>query len=235
MENQHTFRIVIQNLQVRLFNQGLLQDSLGGNSKTLMLATMSPASYNFDETISSLRYANRAKNIKNKPKINEDPKDAMLRQYQEEINRLRNALEQRKGSVSPGEGGFQPKKIIKKVKKIRETDSVDEDIDDTTKNPLGSMDQTTISKLQGEVEAEKRALLASKDMVVEEKQKIIRALEERAHELEIARQSKEALAQQLAAIEGKLLVAGVNIFDHVSAQQRELEEHQVYSINKAQT
>jgi hypothetical protein len=52
----------------------LLQDSLGGNSNTLMLATISPASYNFDETISTLRYANRAKNIKNKPKINEDPK-----------------------------------------------------------------------------------------------------------------------------------------------------------------
>lgn len=52
----------------------LLQDSLGGNAKTLMVATMSPASYNYDETISTLRYANRAKNIKNKPKVNEDPK-----------------------------------------------------------------------------------------------------------------------------------------------------------------
>merc|ERR1711972_1240190 len=57
----------------------LLQDSLGGNSKTLMCANCGPADYNYDETISTLRYANRAKNIKNKPKINEDPKDAMLR------------------------------------------------------------------------------------------------------------------------------------------------------------
>lgn len=57
-----------------------MQDSLGGNAKTLMIATMSPASYNYDETISTLRYANRAKNIKNKPKVNEDPKDAMLRE-----------------------------------------------------------------------------------------------------------------------------------------------------------
>lgn len=52
----------------------LLQDSLGGNSKTMMLATLSPASSNFEETLSTLRYANRAKQIKNKPKINEDPK-----------------------------------------------------------------------------------------------------------------------------------------------------------------
>ena len=42
------------------------------------------------------RYANRAKNIKNKPRINEDPKDALLREYQEEINRLKEALEKRK-------------------------------------------------------------------------------------------------------------------------------------------
>ena len=57
-----------------------------------MCANAGPAGYNYDETISTLRYANRAKNIKNKPKINEDPKDAMLREYQEEIQRLKSQL-----------------------------------------------------------------------------------------------------------------------------------------------
>ena len=70
----------------------LLQDSLGGNTKTLMVACLSPADYNYDETLSTLRYANRAKNIKNKPKINEDPKDALLREYQDEIKKLRAML-----------------------------------------------------------------------------------------------------------------------------------------------
>ncbi|CAI5449619.1 unnamed protein product [Caenorhabditis angaria] len=73
----------------------LLQDSLGGNTKTIMIACVSPSSDNYDETLSTLRYANRAKNIKNKPKINEDPKDALLREYQEEIERL-------KAMVQPG-------------------------------------------------------------------------------------------------------------------------------------
>jgi kinesin family protein 3/17 len=59
-----------------------------------MVACISPADYNYEETLSTLRYASRAKNIKNKPKINEDPKDAMLREYQEEINMLRKLLEQ---------------------------------------------------------------------------------------------------------------------------------------------
>nr|CCA17586.1 kinesinlike protein putative [Albugo laibachii Nc14] len=70
----------------------LLQDSLGGNTKTLMVAAISPADYNYDETLSTLRYANRAKNIKNKPVVNEDPKDAKLREYKEEIERLKNLL-----------------------------------------------------------------------------------------------------------------------------------------------
>lgn len=80
----------------------LLQDSLGGNTKTLMVACISPADYNYEETLSTLRYASRAKNIANKPKINEDPKDAMLREYQTEINMLRKMLEKSGGSVSDG-------------------------------------------------------------------------------------------------------------------------------------
>uniref|UniRef100_A0AC35TYJ1 Kinesin motor domain-containing protein n=1 Tax=Rhabditophanes sp. KR3021 TaxID=114890 RepID=A0AC35TYJ1_9BILA len=83
----------------------LLQDSLGGNTKTIMIACISPSDNNYDETLSTLRYANRAKNIKNKPKINEDPKDALLREYQEEISRLKalvqnpNANTERRKSV----------------------------------------------------------------------------------------------------------------------------------------
>ncbi|CAH2010925.1 unnamed protein product [Acanthoscelides obtectus] len=71
----------------------LLQDSLGGNTRTLMVACISPSSRDYMETLSTLRYANRAKNIHNKPKINEDPKDAILRQYQEEIDRLKALLQ----------------------------------------------------------------------------------------------------------------------------------------------
>ena len=56
-----------------------MADSLGGNSKTLMIANIGPADSNFLETLQTLKYANRAKNIKNKPKINEDSKDALLR------------------------------------------------------------------------------------------------------------------------------------------------------------
>lgn len=52
---------------------------MGGNTKTVMIAAISPANYNYDESLGTLRYASRAKNIVNKPKINEDPKDALLK------------------------------------------------------------------------------------------------------------------------------------------------------------
>ena len=58
-----------------------------------MIANFGPADYNFEETISTLRYANRAKNIKNRAIVNEDPKDAMLRQMQEELENLKKQLE----------------------------------------------------------------------------------------------------------------------------------------------
>ena len=70
----------------------MLQDSLGGNTKTVMIAAISPADYNFEETLSTLRYASRAKNIKNKPVVNEDPKDALLKQYEDEIKHLKMLL-----------------------------------------------------------------------------------------------------------------------------------------------
>lgn len=74
----------------------LLQDSLGGNTKTVMIAAISPADFNFEETLTTLRYASRAKNIKNKPRVNQDPKDALLKQYEEEIKKLRMIIEQSK-------------------------------------------------------------------------------------------------------------------------------------------
>lgn len=57
-----------------------------------MVACVSPAAYNYDETLSTLRYASRAKCISNKPRINEDPKEAALREYQAEIVELRRQL-----------------------------------------------------------------------------------------------------------------------------------------------
>ncbi|KAK3871433.1 hypothetical protein Pcinc_023420 [Petrolisthes cinctipes] len=75
----------------------LLKDSLGGNSKTIMIATISPADVNYGETLSTLRYANRAKNIINKPTINEDPNVKLIRELREEILNLKQMLNETHG------------------------------------------------------------------------------------------------------------------------------------------
>uniref|UniRef100_A0A8D2CLX5 Kinesin-like protein n=1 Tax=Sciurus vulgaris TaxID=55149 RepID=A0A8D2CLX5_SCIVU len=70
----------------------LLKDSLGGNSKTIMVATVSPAHTSYSETMSTLRYASNAKNIINKPRVNEDANVKLIRELREEIKRLKALL-----------------------------------------------------------------------------------------------------------------------------------------------
>lgn len=82
----------------------LLQDSLGGNSKTLMVVAVSPASTNYDETMSTLRYADRAKQIKNKPRINEDPKDAQIREMRNYVTKLEAQLAEIMQQANAGSG-----------------------------------------------------------------------------------------------------------------------------------
>ncbi|XP_077477543.1 uncharacterized protein stard9 isoform X1 [Stigmatopora argus] len=70
----------------------LLKDSLGGNSKTIMIATVSPSASSYNETLSTLRYAAHARNIVNKPRVNEDANVRLIRELREEIDRLKNML-----------------------------------------------------------------------------------------------------------------------------------------------
>lgn len=128
----------------------LLQDSLGGNTKTMMVACLSPADNNYEESLSTLRYANRAKNIKNKPKINEDPKDALLRQYQEEIAKLKAMLM-----------GQLPVPKDEAVAAAVAASHKDEDVDATRmgleaeKEQLRQEYEGKVQELQSEMEAER--------------------------------------------------------------------------------
>ncbi|PGH13046.1 hypothetical protein AJ79_03883 [Helicocarpus griseus UAMH5409] len=81
----------------------LLKDSLGGNSMTAMIAAISPADINYEETLSTLRYADSAKRIKNHAVVNEDPNARMIRELKEELAQLRSKLGG--GAPSGGVGG----------------------------------------------------------------------------------------------------------------------------------
>ncbi|XP_047357456.1 kinesin-like protein KIF3B [Vespa velutina] len=191
----------------------LLQDSLGGNSKTIMVANIGPASYNYDETLTTLRYANRAKNIKNKPRINEDPKDALLRQYQEEIGRLKEKLAQR--------SMVQRKK--RKTKKKREDDLADsesdaEDSKGEDNNKTIEVDKKLIAEqLRAEKQETENLITRIKDLeskmlcggknIIDHTNEQQRALEQKA--AEIAERKKREVEMQQKLEDEELTMVGV--------------------------
>ncbi|CAH1248127.1 KIF13A [Branchiostoma lanceolatum] len=79
----------------------LLKDNLGGNSKTAMIATISPALDNYEETLSTLRYADRAKRIVNHAVVNEDPNARIIRELREEVDKLKVQLTEAESLKAP--------------------------------------------------------------------------------------------------------------------------------------
>ncbi|XP_005376935.1 PREDICTED: chromosome-associated kinesin KIF4A-like [Chinchilla lanigera] len=93
----------------------LLQDSLGGNSHTLMIACVSPADSNLEETLNTLRYADRARKIKNKPVINIDPQTAELKHLKQQVQQLQVLLLQAHGGTTPGSMHVEPSENLQSL------------------------------------------------------------------------------------------------------------------------
>ncbi|XP_070565590.1 kinesin-II 95 kDa subunit-like [Ptychodera flava] len=198
----------------------LLQDSLGGNAKTVMVANIGPASYNYDESLTTLRYANRAKNIKNKPKINEDPKDALLREFQDEIARLKAQLDKKGGG-----GGGKGKKKRRRRFMNADGEMVSEEEDDD-EDEEGD-EEELYKEAQQKLEEEKQAIMNDKNMLSEEKTKLLQETQDKQRQLKDQQKAKEQLAVKIKAMESKLLVGGKSIIDHTNEQQRKLEQQRL--------
>uniref|UniRef100_A0A3Q2X5D0 Kinesin family member 4 n=1 Tax=Haplochromis burtoni TaxID=8153 RepID=A0A3Q2X5D0_HAPBU len=93
----------------------LLQDSLGGNSHTLMIACISPADSNMEETINTLRYADRARKIKNKPVVNIDPRAAEMNRLKQQVQELQVMLLHARGGVAPVLSGSESAENVTKL------------------------------------------------------------------------------------------------------------------------
>ncbi|XP_061448853.1 kinesin-like protein KIF13A isoform X3 [Rhineura floridana] len=109
----------------------LLKDNLGGNSQTAMIATISPAADNYEETLSTLRYADRAKRIVNHAIVNEDPNARVIRELREEVEKLRVQLSQAEAMKAPElkEKLEESEKLIKELtvtweEKLRKTEEI---------------------------------------------------------------------------------------------------------------
>jgi len=228
----------------------LLQDSLGGNTKTVMCANLGPVDYNYDETLSTLRYAYRAKSIKNKPKINEDPKDAMLREFQDEIARLKAKLEKGSGGGggvgrkrasaapaapgAPGAPGAQAEQeviiekevqevIVEKVRVEEQVKEVNRNITDADIAAIQESINAEKQEIEAEIEAERRQIEAQKDMADEEKARLFQELQETQARKEEEAQMQATMLQKLKAMEEKMLV-GSQVMEKAMQQEQELRK-----------
>lgn len=202
----------------------LLQDSLGGNTKTVMIANIGPADYNYDETLSTLRYASRAKNIKNKPKINEDPKDAMIRQFQEEIEKLKQQLAQG-GGLEEGNSKDSAGTKIKKIEKVIK-------IFDVSKlKELQEKNHKEKEEIRLKAEKDRQEIENVKMKNEEEKKKLLDKLKEKEEQQQNALDAKDKLLKQIEKMEKKV-VRGSVIIEEVALKEKELVEAKKKLENK---
>lgn len=184
----------------------LLQDSLGGNSKTIMIANIGPSNYNYNETLTTLRYAQRAKNIQNQPIKNEDPQDAKLKEYQEEIERLKRLIapqqQQRTEKLAAA-----AKKRVKKPKR----EAVKRELTDSA-----NQEQLQAAEDEGESEQEVSEPESDKENEAE--------VAKSSEQLERERVENAKLAAKLAELESQLVRGGKNLLDTYSERQIELEK-----------
>jgi len=136
----------------------ILQNALGGNSKTVMICALSPASINYEETLSTLRYADRAKKIQNKAVVNESEHDKMVRLLKEENNDLKKMIEdlQKKLNVQGGIANVEDKEAFVELKEQYEANQ----------QQMKDMEKTFEEKLE---EAKKNAV---ENIIVNEEQLI---------------------------------------------------------------
>merc|ERR1712227_1016869 len=204
----------------------LLQDSLGGNSKTLMIANFGPANYNLDETISTLRYANRAKNIKNKAVVNEDPKDALLRQMQEELEALRKQVQ----GVEGVGGGQVPSSQLAVMSQeiLQQREALEKDREMVEKDKLKALNHLKKKEAEIEKTKEQQAELESKMHQIEQKViqggvNLLEKDEEQQRLLEESNREMQERIQQQNAMRRKIDEVDVTL-DDINKKYATLQE-----------
>lgn len=231
----------------------LLQDSLGGNSHTIMVATVGPASFNWEETITTLRYASRAKKIKNKPKVNEDPKDAMLRQYQEEIERLRGELEKKKAkqaemlqrSQQESSSNMSGSRVqTGRSRRSHTASSTASDSSSSASDQLRQIEEQRLKELasllapygvdpsadpqdiMSQLDERRTELLNDSKTVKEERDKLIKRLDETQCLVKNTSEECKKLSEKIQWLESKVLTGGKSLVDHTNEQQKLIQAKQ---------
>ena len=190
----------------------ILSDSLGGNSKTLLIACVGPCKSNSDETLSTLRFASTTKKIKNKAVINEDSKDTLLRKFQEQIMELRKQLEEAVTDVEEGE----------------ENQATNNQISQEMQEKLNILQQKIMfggENLLEKAERQEQQLKESEQELLEsrEKEKQLQSvLQEKENEILQIEESYGSLQEEVSGLNKKLK----KVFNYLLTAKEELQDCQ---------
>lgn len=195
----------------------LLETSLGGNAKTVMCANCSPVDFNCEETISTLKYANRAKNIKNKPQINEDPKDAMLKGLQEQIRALQEQLGKQGAADQPLHAATAVETRVVEREVIRE---VHVGLSDEQVQAIHRQAREEKEMLMKQAKEDMQQLIVQQSQTAAERAALQDALQREAEDKRVLAEREQALQNKLRAMEAKLIKGGAIISK--AAQQEAL-------------
>ncbi|XP_037712311.1 kinesin-like protein KIF14 isoform X1 [Drosophila subpulchrella] len=164
----------------------LLRENLGGNSKTVMLATISPASLHADETLATLRYACKARSIVNRVKVNESPHDKIIRDLRAEVDRLkslRNEYE-RQRRLSGNNNNPVPRKII-----------IETSVDETEVEAL----RQQLAERERELSRAQKSWMEKLKEAEDQRKSELRVLKRRGLALELTAEQKQACLVNLTA------------------------------------
>ncbi|KAH8409901.1 hypothetical protein KR009_000595 [Drosophila setifemur] len=164
----------------------LLRENLGGNSKTVMLATISPASLHADETLATLRYACKARSIVNRVKVNESPHDKIIRDLRAEVDRLkslRNEYE-RQRRLSGNNNNPVPRKII-----------IETSVDETEVDAL----RQQLAERERELSRAQKSWMEKLKEAEDQRKSELRLLKRRGLALELTAGEKQACLVNLTA------------------------------------
>ncbi|XP_030377189.1 kinesin-like protein KIF14 [Scaptodrosophila lebanonensis] len=164
----------------------LLRENLGGNSKTVMLATISPASLHVEETLATLRYACKARSIVNRVKVNESPHDKIIRDLRAEVDRLkslRNEYE-RQRRLSGNNSNPVPRKII-----------IETSVDDSEVEAL----RQQLAERERELNRAQKSWMEKLQEAEDQRKSELRLLKRKGLALELAAEQKQACLVNLTA------------------------------------
>ncbi|KAL4456585.1 hypothetical protein ABPG74_000692 [Tetrahymena malaccensis] len=194
----------------------ILQDSLGGNTKTVMIVNIGPSDFSCDETISTLRCAHKAKSIQNRAIINLDPKQALTIKFQDEICSLKQQLS---GFLESG----RDINLNGEVKKLTQLEDIVIKYNDEEIKQLKKKFEQQKHDIQSNYENEVKKIDEDKQLKEKEKQQLIQQLQANKQKQQQSNQQQQKLLDKLYKMQNKV-IQGEETIKNVIENERQLNK-----------